>query len=488
MLILYIYYIIKSIALCYNLYLYSEKISSNFSGEKTEMKEVKREKYDLSHENLAKAISTKNLSHISKFIEGGFDFNINFESRMSPLVYAVAYGNFEIVKVIADYPNTDINYTPNEWAPLHTAVNLGHPKIVKLFLEKGADPALRINGNESPIEIAYKKMKRKPMVYEQIISLLSKYLTKKDIFLLTVNGDVDGVIDALRDDPGLASALNVDGHTIFQLAAIHDQIDILKALVENYSKTIPNLNYPELLSALFSLAAKNESRTAFLYLLSKFQATIPISELQRGYDIVLRSRNNVLAVDLISNLSDEKVGELNHSWAYKLGNKELLTGLIKKGGSIPLWANSRLGDEELIKQAIENRIDLNSADDNGNTSLFYSINYRKTNALKLLLGAGASVNHYRISDGYNPLHFAVEKGYLDGVILLSDYYDNIDVACQRTNRSPLYISVLKGYYSIAKYLLEKGADPHYLPSKNSTPIKTIVRNDEKFLELIEKYL
>ncbi len=73
----------------------------------------------------------------------------------SLLSLACQYNHFECVRKLIITLNANINSRDNKgWTPLAYSAHLGHAKIVRLLLEKGADPAIPTNKNKFPAQIA----------------------------------------------------------------------------------------------------------------------------------------------------------------------------------------------------------------------------------------------------------------------------------------------------------------------------------------------
>lgn len=78
----------------------------------------------------------------------------SFVSRTHPLYYAASFGLADIVRIILD---TETNIDINELGgrahatALHVACYRDHPEVVKLLLERGADPDIPNSTGESPM-------------------------------------------------------------------------------------------------------------------------------------------------------------------------------------------------------------------------------------------------------------------------------------------------------------------------------------------------
>jgi hypothetical protein len=78
----------------------------------------------------------------------------NYIINTNPLYYAASYGLTEVVRIILETePDIDIDQLGGRAysTALHVAVYRGHPDVVKLLLEKGANPNIPNNKDESPL-------------------------------------------------------------------------------------------------------------------------------------------------------------------------------------------------------------------------------------------------------------------------------------------------------------------------------------------------
>lgn len=85
-------------------------------------------------------------------LEAGADVNICREDTWSPL--HAAANNFKIAKALTDC-GADVNYqTSDGWSPLHLSTSWGYPNIVKLLLNRGADPNLVNDAGMTALQVA----------------------------------------------------------------------------------------------------------------------------------------------------------------------------------------------------------------------------------------------------------------------------------------------------------------------------------------------
>ncbi len=96
---------------------------------------------------------------------------------------------------------------------------------------------------------------------------------------------------------------------------------------------------------------------------------------------------------------------------------------IDEYGRTPLHYACLKGDDELVQKLVEEKADINLADDNGMTPLHFAAQERRIEIVELLLRAGADPNRYD-AHGNGPLFTAVmnsrDTGF-EGVRLFLKY-------------------------------------------------------------------
>lgn len=68
--------------------------------------------------------------------------------------HAAAFGFTDRVRTMIDQNNSQINLMRGYGTPLHLAVLWGHPEIVRILLNHGADPSIRNMQGQTALEIA----------------------------------------------------------------------------------------------------------------------------------------------------------------------------------------------------------------------------------------------------------------------------------------------------------------------------------------------
>lgn len=91
---------------------------------------------------LLSAVQNRDIAQVQDSLDQGADVNSqNFDaSHMSVLHYAVNGGNADIVKTLLRWGANPNAATIRGYTPLHSAIELRHPKVTDLLLDYGANP------------------------------------------------------------------------------------------------------------------------------------------------------------------------------------------------------------------------------------------------------------------------------------------------------------------------------------------------------------
>jgi len=92
---------------------------------------------------------------IPMLLEAGANIHARSDDGYTPLHCAACSGDLEALQMLLDAEsiiNSQDKY--EQWTPLHHAVYEGHEEIVKVLLERGADPTIRDVDNEDVRNIA----------------------------------------------------------------------------------------------------------------------------------------------------------------------------------------------------------------------------------------------------------------------------------------------------------------------------------------------
>jgi ankyrin repeat protein len=263
----------------------------------------------------------------------------------SPLKNAAARGHIEIVKLLLER-GADPNLREEGIAPhghaLYSAVYNGHYEIAKLLLERGAFPNPPVESSADALSIALLNKN------ERLVELLCSYGAARSVDILSYYGDVEtaaaifAVNHALADDPHALSQAAAQGHDAFVRLMLHHQPDLAKR-VSGVAKT------RELSEFLFERGA-NPNQANWL-------GVTALHEFARRGDV----DNAVFFLDHGADLNarDEDICSTPIAWAAKFGKTAMVELLVNKGArpnlpDDPQWATplawaTRRGHSEVVE-------------------------------------------------------------------------------------------------------------------------------------------
>ena len=193
------------------------------------------------------------------------------------------------------------------------------------------------------------------------------------------------------------------------------------------------------------------------------------------------------------------------SLAAKAGNPIIIRALLKAGadantatstGATPLMAAALSGNVDSVQALIDAGANVNAKEKaNGQTALMFAAWENRADVIRLLAKHGADtkvhtkvteLNEPRVDDDGNPLPqrggrggdtgptgnsfmggmtallFASRDGNMEAVQALVESGADMNQIGLAEKSSPMIIAVANGHYTVAKYLLDKGADPNVI--------------------------
>jgi ankyrin repeat protein len=177
-------------------------------------------------------------------------------------------------------------------------------------------------------------------------------------------------------------------------------------------------------------------------------------------DLLLRAGANVNAVT--------RYGVSPMLLAATNGNAAIIDRLLRAGanagsaspeGETALMRASLAGKVDALKLLVGHGASVNAKESwKGQTALMWAASEGHAGALRFLIDSGAQVNATSKS-GFTPFLFAVRNGHLDAAKVLLDSGAHVsDMAPDGT--SALGMAVVNAYYEFAAFLLSRGADPN----------------------------
>jgi ankyrin repeat protein len=375
---------------------------------------------------------------------------------------------------------------------LYRAVFRGETQIVKLLLEKGANPAARPPGCHSTLHIAVSRDRT------SILDMLLERCTKDEIEETTSTGETALYLAIQRRNESSAKALLARGanpqarpagkESMLNCTVTFAQKSLVKVLLE-HGADVEERNKDgdpplcrsvirgdtKIVEILLKHGAKGSART------SKGESPLSIA--------VSRGRTGIVALLLNQKDIDVEVknlqGETPLYTAVTKGESAITRLLLIKGASptvSPPTGETVLnfvvskGDTALTHILLERGVDLEVRNKSGETPLFKAVSRSDSSITSLLVGKGALVNTMN-KDGETALYKAVYKGCTSIVSLLLCNGANTETPGPN-GETPLYRAVYKGNTSIVSLLLCNGANPETPSPLGETPLYRAVSKNE----------
>lgn len=475
---------------------------------------------DLNEEKVFSAIIHNDISQIRSLIESEYEFDIQDNSKRSPLIAALLAENKEIAELLLPVTHNLRHADQDQNQAIHVAAAKGYANMVKQLIDRGVDINSKDNLGNSPLVIA---------IRHDDAALTRLLLKHKADYNLKNNRKVSAIqLAQTRADPGVLKAfrdqgIKVDkkqteyadvsikdfeksiqqsssvykGWPILSIASLLGEDEIVKQLLRQgadvnkhdqsgytalhraSSKGQAN-TVGLLLASGAMLDALNENKETPLYLAAESGNLKTVKKLiQSGADTALLASNktSALAVAITNNhpdialeLAGQNLDSLSiHSALYlaiqkdmesvslKLIARDKLINELDNNKRSLLWYSADGGRQKVTAAILLNKsVDINQKDVKGFCPLSRSVLKGHSNISKMLIGMGADIQ-VLTSEKNTMLMHAVISGDRDMVKFLIDKKIDID-AKNNSGETALMLAAGAGDQPIVELLIESGAD------------------------------
>jgi ankyrin repeat protein len=289
-----------------------------------------------------------------------YDYVTYYPGSGAPLKNVAIGGRIDIVRLLLER-GADPNLPEEGIAPrghaLHSAVYYGHIEIVKLLLEHGAYPNVEIESSADTLSAAISRGDK------SMIDLLCSYGAARSVNLLAYYGDIQTAAAVFATNPALADnayALECaagQGHASFVRLMLRYQPDLAKRIAVGVAsqRALDPIKSLELTEFLFQQGMNPNHR--------HWLGLTPLHQFARRNDLTNAAIFIQHGADV--NAVDEEFCATPLGYAAKYGKKDMVEFLLKQGADPNLpaspdwtkplaWAKRR-GFGEIV-DLIENRL------------------------------------------------------------------------------------------------------------------------------------
>ncbi|KXH34033.1 hypothetical protein CSIM01_02368 [Colletotrichum simmondsii] len=166
---------------------------------------------------------------------------------------------------------------------------------------------------------------------------------------------------------------------------------------------------------------------------------------------------------------------------------DMVSLLIQMGARVDLWSTKgftplrwclKYGLTDRATPLIHRKAELDVEDKDGWTPMRWAAWYRRSEMVRLMVKNGYDINH-RAKDGWNILQYAAQYGDESLTIFLLDNDIEVDLRDQEEGLTPLQWAIMHSNTSVAKLLLDNGANVNVTCKGKLTPLMQATRGGNK---------
>ncbi|KAI6170524.1 Suppressor of tumorigenicity 14 protein-like protein [Aphelenchoides bicaudatus] len=381
------------------------------------------------------------------------DINHQDNYGETALHIASEHGNYDVAKALINKDPSLGNATDKLKATsLHMAAFNGHCDIVSLLLDNGAgvNALARFTNDDSTASPSVSALYlAAENGYTKCIKVLldkgadinhQDFLGRTPLHIASQEGHYDVVKTLIKKNPQLVNITNKDHRTPLHYAAFNEHCNIVKLLLEKGADVNAVSKFSEddstdspSVSALYLAAQNGQVKCVRILLNKKANINHKTHEGFTALHIASQEGNYDVVKLLVDSGADIEIKTINGKTALDLAIES-----DEKNDALILYLAKN------IKYPVHNAV-LNDL----------------TNLLDELIAANVSINTTN-EDQQTPLHIAAEKGYYEVAKALINKDPSLGNATDKHRQTPLHLAALNGYCNIVLLLLSNGADVNAL--------------------------
>jgi len=424
------------------------------------------------------------------------------EKPSKSLHEAAEYGDVEEVKrLIASGADVNAMSAVSQsvqvgWRPLTAAASGGHPQVVKVLLENGAEVDANDSEGWAPLYYALwtgvndsEEIVRELIAHGADVNKQSPDRYSPLVFAIWIWEGREGNVEALLDAGAHIDFKDKDGLTPLYWAAFSSSKDVLDLILArgNYANTIHMAACRGDLSRVkkhveqgTDVNARDECGcTPMHWAVLAESPEVADFLIGKGADVNAKDARNFTPLMAARGLP---MVELLISKGADIQAQENLQELTK------LHMACRKGDKDVVKFLISKGAEVDRKNSSGQTPLWLAANYGHREIVELLINKGADIKEVSSKrSGHNPLYIAARNGHREIVELLINKGADVN-SRTRDGSTPLHIATLNGHIETAKLLVEKGADVNAKSDDGSTALSLAEKtSDTEIIELLKRH-
>lgn len=435
-------------------------------------------------------------SIVNKLVAAGANMDLPGTHGQTPLIVALSNGYENVaIDLIESGCNIRIR-TDNGASALHYAVISECARVVKMLLERGADPNILCSSSDidniSPLHLAceagnlqYAKLliqhgaeintEQNENSYLPFISAV--YGGNVQIIRLLLDHGADATFKLKDGFTAIHVALSLEKNHVETLAEVLscEQLDVNEKITNEKGEPITAIHMaaergePQLIRMLIDRGADinvvtSHMRTPLIIACQHNMQEAAVELIEQGADVTARTEDGTTALHLASANSFEIVQMLIERGADV--NAVTVSGDLQ--GATPLHIACEFGQTEIASLLIEKGANINSRLHNGQPPLINACKSGNAEIVQILLEHGADAT-LTSSGNTSALHVAVMTGSIDIVRLLIAKSD-INFQNQEGNAA-LHIAYGVENNEIIQELIKNGADKDIVNLKNEKPME-----------------